>query len=68
VPQDAIQGMDIVLRQMPSMKFTAVGRCFFPPPNGHCHDLGGGCELWTGFYQSVRPSQWKTMLLNIDGG
>ncbi|EDO38583.1 predicted protein, partial [Nematostella vectensis] len=66
VPQDAIQGMDIVLRQMPSMKFTAVGRCFFPPPNGHCHDLGGGCELWTGFYQSVRPSQWKTMLLNID--
>ena len=28
--------------------------------------LGGGREVWFGFHQSVRPSQWK-MMLNIDG-
>ena len=27
--------------------------------------LGGGREVWFGFHQSVRPSQWK-MMLNID--
>lgn len=27
--------------------------------------LGGGREVWFGFHQSVRPSQWK-MSLNID--
>lgn len=30
------------------------------------HPLGGGREVWFGFHQSVRPSQWK-MMLNIDG-
>lgn len=31
-----------------------------------CFVIGGGREVWFGFHQSVRPSQWK-MMLNIDG-
>ena len=34
-------------------------------PDGYYHPLGGGREVWFGFHQSVRPSQWK-MMLNID--
>jgi len=63
---EAVQALDIVLRQIPSLHFTPVGRSFFPT-NGTRFDLGGGCEVRSGFYQSIRPSQWKTMLVNIDG-
>lgn len=34
--------------------------------NNICLCIGGGREVWFGFHQSVRPSQWK-MMLNIDG-
>ena len=37
----------------------------FFSPEGYYHPLGGGREVWFGFHQSVRPSQWK-MMLNID--
>lgn len=48
------------------MTYTPVGRSFFSSPEGYYHPLGGGREVWFGFHQSVRPSQWK-MMLNIDG-
>lgn len=70
LPQDSIQALDIVLRQQPNLSFTPVGRSFFPLPgsdNNRPQSLGGGCEVWFGYYQSVRPSQWKSMLINIDG-
>jgi eukaryotic translation initiation factor 2C len=47
------------------MTYTPVGRSFFSSPDGYYHPLGGGREVWFGFHQSVRPSQWK-MMLNID--
>ncbi len=47
------------------MNYTPVGRSFFSSPDGYYHPLGGGREVWFGFHQSVRPSQWK-MMLNID--
>lgn len=64
--QDAVQALDIVMRQVPSNRFTPVGRSFFPL-NGRGQPLGEGCEVHFGFYQSIRPSQWKAMLVNIDG-
>ena len=64
--QDAVQALDIVMRQIPSNQFTPVGRSFFPF-NGRGRPLGEGCEVQFGFYQSIRPSQWKAMLVNIDG-
>ncbi len=65
IPQDAIQALDVVMRHLPSMTYTPVGRSFFSSPDGYYHPLGGGREVWFGFHQSVRPSQWK-MMLNID--
>lgn len=75
VPFEAVQAMDVILRHLPSLKYTPVGRSFFSPPvqthppqHGQFHTeskLGGGREVWFGFHQSVRPSQWK-MMLNID--
>ncbi|CAB3400830.1 unnamed protein product [Caenorhabditis bovis] len=111
VPFEAVQAMDVILRHLPSLKYTPVGRSFFSPPvvggssapsggaqpaqaaappaqppaqqgqrgqggqggqnqqqSNQYHTeskLGGGREVWFGFHQSVRPSQWK-MMLNID--
>ncbi|KAG1714626.1 Protein argonaute-2 [Nymphon striatum] len=65
IPFDAIQALDVVMRHLPSMNYTPVGRSFFSAPDGYYHPLGGGREVWFGFHQSVRPSQWK-MMLNID--
>jgi len=66
VVQDAVQGLDIIMRQIPSYQFTPVGRSFFPL-NGLGRPLGEGCEVQFGFYQSIRHSEWKAMLVNIDG-
>lgn len=88
VPLESVQAMDVILRHLPSMNYTPVGRSFFSSPGsggpgshyaavsragagGAYHNpvdskLGGGREVWFGFHQSVRPSQWK-MMLNIDG-
>ncbi|XP_018899039.1 protein argonaute-2 isoform X2 [Bemisia tabaci] len=65
IPFDAISALDVVMRHLPSMTYTPVGRSFFSSPDGYYHPLGGGREVWFGFHQSVRPSQWK-MMLNID--
>lgn len=89
IPPESVQAMDVILRHLPSMKYTPVGRSFFSSPPlalGAQHitvsggiggggggsqgvdklgGLGGGREVWFGFHQSVRPSQWK-MMLNID--
>lgn len=65
IPIDSIQALDVVIRHLPSMRYTPVGRSFFSTPDGYNHPLGGGREVWFGFHQSVRPSNWK-MTLNID--
>ena len=64
-PLEAITALDVVMRHLPSMKYTPVGRSFFSQPVGNHPQLGGGREVWFGFHQSMRPSQWK-MMLNID--
>uniref|UniRef100_A0A8C4QRB8 Protein argonaute-1 n=1 Tax=Eptatretus burgeri TaxID=7764 RepID=A0A8C4QRB8_EPTBU len=65
IPFEAIQGLDVVMRHLPSMRYTPVGRSFFTPPEGYSQPLGGGREVWFGFHQSVRPCMWN-MMLNID--
>ncbi|KAJ4785439.1 Argonaute family protein [Rhynchospora pubera] len=65
-PQDAIQALDIVLREMPSSSngIVPVGRSFFSDSFGR-YKLGEGLESWSGFYQSLRPTQMG-LSLNID--
>ena len=66
IPQDAVQALDIVVRQMPSMYYTPVGRSFFPF-GSRGRPLGEGCEVKFGFHSSIQHSEWKAMLVNIDG-
>lgn len=65
IPMESVQALDVIMRHLPSLAYTPVGRSFFSPPEGYDHPLGGGREVWFGFHQSVRPSHWK-MMLNID--
>nr|XP_060467531.1 protein argonaute-2 [Panthera onca] len=65
MPQTVRQEPSVVMRHLPSMRYTPVGRSFFTASEGCSNPLGGGREVWFGFHQSVRPSLWK-MMLNID--
>ncbi|CEF61129.1 Protein argonaute-4 [Strongyloides ratti] len=75
VPSECIKALDIILRHLPSIEYTPVGRSFFSPPDNliierinyrpESAKLGGGREVWFGFHQSVRPSELR-MMLNID--
>lgn len=65
VPQEALQCIDIVLRNCSAMRFVKVGRSFFSPPRGRVIQLGDGLELWHGFFQSAVIG-WKPFL-NVDG-
>ncbi|KAL4119324.1 hypothetical protein QTP88_012145 [Uroleucon formosanum] len=64
-PGEAFQALDIVLKNRPfSLRFTNIGRSFFPVPRIQPVDLGDGMELWKGFFQSPVMG-WKPYL-NID--
>lgn len=65
IPFETVTALDVVMRHLPSMKYTPVGRSFFSSPEQLTPSLGHGREVWFGFHQSMRPSQWK-MMLNID--
>jgi eukaryotic translation initiation factor 2C len=47
----------------PSMNFPFNIRSFFTPRE--TKDIGGGLELWRGYFQSVRPAPGR-MLINMD--
>ncbi|CAD6335275.1 unnamed protein product [Miscanthus lutarioriparius] len=64
-PQEALQVLDIVLRELPTARYAIFGRSFFSPDLGRRRSLGEGIECWRGFYQSIRPTQMG-LSLNID--
>uniref|UniRef100_A0A0E0PCS2 Piwi domain-containing protein n=1 Tax=Oryza rufipogon TaxID=4529 RepID=A0A0E0PCS2_ORYRU len=64
-PQEALQVLDIVLRELPTTRYSPVGRSFYSPNLGRRQQLGEGLESWRGFYQSIRPTQMG-LSLNID--
>ncbi|KAJ7518760.1 hypothetical protein O6H91_20G006800 [Diphasiastrum complanatum] len=64
-PQEGIQALDIVLRELPSQKLVPAGRSFFSDIFGQ-HDLGGGIISWNGFYESIRVAQNGLLTLNLD--
>lgn len=63
-PQEALQVLDIVLRELPTTRYCPVGRSFYSPDLGRRQPLGEGLESWRGFYQSIRPTQMG-LSLNI---
>ncbi|KAK9695426.1 hypothetical protein K7432_012964 [Basidiobolus ranarum] len=61
--QTAIMALDILIRHRPSMFYTSVGNSFYTRVDSK--PLGGGVDVWQGFYQSARPTH-KKMMINID--
>ncbi|KAJ8765428.1 hypothetical protein K2173_013186 [Erythroxylum novogranatense] len=64
-PQEALQILDIVLRELSTKRYCPIGRSFFSPDIRARQRLGDGLESWCGFYQSIRPTQMG-LSLNID--
>ncbi|DBA02257.1 TPA: hypothetical protein N0F65_007667 [Lagenidium giganteum] len=62
-PYDAIQALDVALRNTGSTRFVTVGRSLFSRVGAG--DIGEGAEVWMGFYQSLRPTQ-NRLVVNID--
>lgn len=65
LPQEALQVMDVVLRQAALRFFVEKGRSFFGKHFG-VEKLQGGLVAYRGFYQSIRPAQEQLLTLNID--
>lgn len=65
LPQESLQALDIVLREVACKFFLPKGRCFFGSHFGES-SLGGGLQAYRGFYQSIRPAQNGLLSLNID--
>ncbi|KAL6192212.1 hypothetical protein ACLB2K_038597 [Fragaria x ananassa] len=64
-PQEALQILDIVLRELSAKRYCPIGRSFFSPNIRTPQRLGEGLESWCGFYQSIRPTQMG-LSLNVD--
>lgn len=64
VPQEALQCIDIILRNASALRFVRVQRSFFTPPQNQIIELGNGMELWHGFFQSAILG-WKPYF-NVD--
>ncbi|KAJ4786535.1 Argonaute family protein [Rhynchospora pubera] len=65
-PQDTIQALDIVLAECLSIRddIVKVERSFFSDSFLRIN-LGGGLEMWGGFYQTLHPTQMG-LSLNLD--
>jgi len=62
-PQDCFTALDIVLRNMPSVRLASFGACFYSE-DGKA-ELSGGADLWFGHFQSLRVTQ-SGLTLNVD--
>ena len=60
-----ISAFDVVLSHLPALRMAPVGRSFFTEPD-RPFALGGGKEVWSGYYQSVRPTMGWKLMLNVD--
>ena len=65
--QEAMHAIEIILKELPKTQSVPLGRSFYykPGKNPEDNELGGGRWVWDGFFQSIRPGQWKPFI-NID--
>ncbi|KJA29601.1 hypothetical protein HYPSUDRAFT_31529 [Hypholoma sublateritium FD-334 SS-4] len=59
----AITALNVVIRMDPNLKYPFNVRSFFTDQGKKI--IGGGLELWRGYFQSIRPSQ-NMMYVNLD--
>jgi len=60
----ALNLVQLIVRQAPNLKYPNNVKAFFCREAGH-RALGGGLEVFKGYYQSVRPAL-QSLLINID--
>lgn len=58
-----LQALNVVIRMEPTQIYPFNVRSFFT--NREVQPIGGGIELWRGYFQSVRPASGR-MLINVD--
>lgn len=56
IPYEAILALDVVMRHLPSMSYTPVGRSFFSSPDGYYHPLGWSQSFTIGTIQPTRQA------------
>ena len=61
----AIQAIEVIMRQLPQSKHVTVGRSFYFDPGQNPPNIGEGCDIGEGYFQYLRPGQWKPYI-NID--
>ncbi|KAJ1988401.1 hypothetical protein H4R33_002442 [Dimargaris cristalligena] len=61
--QSAINALDLAFHQLPASQYPAAKNSFYTPQGKHA--LSGGMEVWSGLFQSVRPTLGR-LLLNVD--
>ncbi|KAJ8424584.1 hypothetical protein Cgig2_028562 [Carnegiea gigantea] len=64
-PQEALQVLDIVLRELPTTRYTPVGRSFYSPDLGRRQPLGEDMSS-TAFIEPLPVIDFVTQLLNRD--
>ncbi|KAI5416367.1 hypothetical protein KIW84_041436 [Lathyrus oleraceus] len=64
-PQEALNIIDIVLKEFASHSYVSFGRLSYSPDLRKSHTLSGGLESWRGFYQSIKATQMG-LSLNVD--
>jgi eukaryotic translation initiation factor 2C len=57
------EALNIAIRTEVILKYPTNSKSFFVPE--HRRDIGGGVELWRGYFQSVRPGA-NRLLINVD--
>jgi len=63
LPQDCFTALDIVLRNMPTVRMESAGACFYSEEGKA--QLSAGADLWFGHFQSLRVTQ-SGLTLNLD--
>ena len=66
IPNNTMQAVEVVLQHLPNMTSVSVGSSFFNPSDARKKDLGFDVQVWNGTFLSIRPTQWKMMMLNVD--
>ncbi|KAF8888340.1 argonaute-like protein [Infundibulicybe gibba] len=59
----ALTALNVVIRMDPTAKYPFNVRSFFTPEGKK--PIGGGIELWRGYFQSVRPTIGR-LVVNVD--
>ncbi|KAI9771459.1 MAG: hypothetical protein M1840_002079 [Geoglossum simile] len=60
-----INFLDHLMRETPSQKYTTIKQSFFKKGE-HRYPLGGGVEAFKGVYQSIRPTEGRSLTVNVD--